>query len=199
MISRSGRQRDGARGLDDAPHIFAGDFTRPRGDRCDTLAVETPDVRAGESDKDLLDFALRHGFGFRDALLDRLDSGFEIDDGAPLQSLGFRNAETDGFKSGCCDSAAISVQTFVEPMSRPTMIFSLRPISPSRSSGIILLHLQDDLVLETQIHLNGLRIVSLNLCLQLQVLSPPVLKSLAAQIHDQRIAQRKRRKLHRHR
>ena len=51
-----GRQRDGARGFDDALHILAGDFTRPRGDRRDALAVGTPDMRAGEADKDVLDF-----------------------------------------------------------------------------------------------------------------------------------------------
>ena len=96
------------------------------------LAVEAPDVRAGKSDVNGLDFAAGHGFGFADALLDRFDGGFEIDDRAFLKAFGFGDAESDRLQAGFARRPRSACTTFVEPMSRPTMFFSLRPIPSFR-------------------------------------------------------------------
>ena len=87
------RQRDRARGFDDAPDIVAVDFARPGRYRCNPAAVETLDVRAREPDIDCFHFAAGHGFGFADAFLDRFHSRFNVDDRAFLEPLRFRDTE----------------------------------------------------------------------------------------------------------
>ncbi len=96
-----------------------------------------------------------------------------------------------GFNSGCCgrafrndertDLRGTDVETYNDFLSASHVTFSF--------IGSIRLRLQDHLVLETEIHLNGLRIVFLNLCLQLEVTSPPGPEFTRSQIHKQRFAQ----------
>ena len=122
------RQRHRPGRFDSAPYIIRVDFTRPRWNRSHTQAVEALDVAAGQSHINLFDFASGHGLGFADAFLDRLDSGFKIDDRPFLIPLDSAIPTPIGFS---CESA-MSVHTLVEPMSRPTTIFSVRPMLASQ-------------------------------------------------------------------
>ena len=97
-----------------------------------------------------------------------------------------------GSKPGCCGSAPhdqradlrrTDVETYNDFFSTSHITFSF--------IGSIRLHLHDHLVLETQVHMNGLRILLLNLRLQLKITYPPGPEFTRSQIHEQRIAQPK--------
>ena len=88
-----GRNRDGARRVDDALDVAGADFLVA--DRDDAVRVQAAHVAAGDAGQHAVDLAAGHELGFLDRALDRLHRRLDVDDDAALESARRIRADAD--------------------------------------------------------------------------------------------------------
>src|SRR5205823_4507324 len=95
----AGRQRDGFRRVDRAPHIVSRNLPVFARHRDHAAAVEPFDMRTGDGDVDRVDLDAGHQLGFVHRALDRLDGRLEIHDGAAPDALRLGDTDPDDFET----------------------------------------------------------------------------------------------------
>ena len=88
-----GRDRDGARRVDDALDVAGADLFVANRD--DAVRVQAADVAAGDARQHAVDLAAGHELGFLDRALDRLHRRLDVDDDAALQPARRIRADAD--------------------------------------------------------------------------------------------------------
>ena len=102
----SRRKRDRLRRFDRSSYIVARHFAVLAGNRDDTAAVETLDVRTRQCDVHEVDLDAAHQLGFFDLLLDRLHRRLEIDNDAALDTARLRHPDPNDVEAAVLQAFA---------------------------------------------------------------------------------------------